>query len=189
MNNVEQIKYTRLLQEKKEALKYEQEQLEKALSNLKNEIITHQDNCHHIAFRFGGTEYCQGFTKCFLCDCELSSFAYMRLINLGLIVDANVYRNEDIIKQDYNFYDLCEILFNCFQNKFLELCEKYPNIDDKELVAMLNQMIINDKQGALVQIPNEQFQGDSSTTQKRPKMKQINRKEIKGITHHTQGQL
>lgn len=174
-------------QEKKETLKYKQEQLQKTLSKLKNEIITHQDNCHHIAFRFGGTEYCQGFVKCFLCGCELNSFAYMSLMNLDLIVDANVYRDEDIIKQDYNFNILYEILFNCFQDKFLELCDKYPDIDDKELVAMLNQMIINDKKGALVQIPNEQFQEDSSTTQKRAKMKQINRKEIKGITYHTQG--
>ena len=187
MNKVEQIKYTRLLEEKKETLKLEQEHPEKALQKLKNEIITHQDNCPHIAFRFGGTEYSQGFVKCFLCGCELNGFAYTRLINLDLIVDANIYRDEDIIKQDYNFDVLCEVLFDCFQKKFLELCDKYPNMDDKELVAMLNQMIINDKQGTLVQIQNEQFQGDSSTIQKKPKMKKIHRKAIKGITYHTQG--
>lgn len=185
MNNVEKIKYTRLLNEKIEAIQYEQKQLEKTLSKLKNEIITQKDNCHHIAFRFGGTEYCQGFVKCFLCGCELNSFAYMNLMNLDLIVDANIYRDKDIIKQDYNFYVLCEILFNCFQDKFLELCNKYPYRNDKDLVAMLNQIIINDKKGTLVQIPNEQFQEDSSTTQKRLKMKQINRQEIKGITHYT----
>ena len=191
MGNIEQIKYTRLLQEKKEALKYEQEHLEKGLSKLENEISTHRDNCNHIAFRFGGTEYTQGFVKCLLCGREFNMFDYMRAINLGLIVDANIYMNEDIINYEYykSFDVLCEALFDCFQNKLLELCEKYPNMDDKELVAMLNQMIINDKQGALVQISNEQFQGDSSTTQKRPKMGQIYRKKIKGITHHRQGQL
>lgn len=121
----------------------------------------------------------------------------MQLKNLGLIVDANSYRNKKIIKPNYgiynsDFYDLYESLFNCFQDRLLELCNKYPILGkrinilcDKKLVAMLNQMIINDKEGLLLQIPNEQlFNKDSSTIQKSSRN---GRKEIKGLTYHKQG--
>lgn len=55
MNNIELIEYTRFLQNKNKVLNDKQEQLGNDFSKLKNEIINHQENCHHIAFSFGGT--------------------------------------------------------------------------------------------------------------------------------------
>ena len=40
---------------------------EEELKKVKSEEIKHQDNCSHVAFRFGGTENTQGFVKCLLC--------------------------------------------------------------------------------------------------------------------------
>lgn len=181
MDNIEIIRHTIELQEKRKDLKNKMAFFEEELKKVKSEEIKHQDNCSHVAFRFGGTENTQGFVKCLLCGMQLNTYNYMILKKLDLIVDTNVYRDKERINIfDYEYEELCESLFDFFQNKFLELSEKYPEKDAIEIVEMLNEMIKNDEQKELIQSL------DKSLPSKTNGIKFLKNKDTRGIIHHLQ---
>lgn len=182
MNNVERIRHTIDLQENKEDLKNKMAFIEEELEKVIREEISHQGNCSHVAFRFGGTENTKGFVKCLLCGSILDIFNFMVLKNLDLTVDANAYRDEKRINMyNYKFEELCESLFDIFQNKFLELSEKYPEKDTREIVEVLSEMIKNDEQKELIQSL------DKPLLSKTNGKKILENKDTKGIIHHSQG--
>lgn len=164
MNNVERIRYTISLRENKKELEEKKEFIDRELRQLQMNEIHNQNDCSHIAFRFGGTENTQGFTKCLICNKELNAFDYAVLQNLDLIVNANVYRDKGLINIfGYNYENLRESLFAIFQNKFLELSETYPEKDKREIIEMLNKMIENDEQKELIQSLDEYLKPEAET--------------------------
>lgn len=181
MGNIERIRNTIELQENKKDLKNKIAFFEEELERVIREEISHQDNCAHVAFRFGGTDNTKGFVKCLLCGKVAYGLDYIVLKKLDLIVDANVYRDKERINiYDYEYEELCESLFDIFQSKFLELSEKYPEKAGIEIVEMLNEMIKNDEQKELIQSL------DKHSLSKTNGKKILENKDTKGITHHSQ---
>ncbi len=157
MDNIERIRRTISLQENKRELESKKAFIESELQKVREEEIINQDNSYHyhIAFRFGNKSILssKGIVKCLICNKNLNYMDYH--IAEDLTVNANIYSK-------VLGYNLCfgEALFNYFQNKFLELSEKNPYKDNREIVAMLNEMIKSYDPKELAQSLGEALQAD-----------------------------
>lgn len=167
MNSIERIRHTIDLQENQKELESKKAFVEKEIKKNEAEVLINQNTCFHIVFRYnyGVVALRKETSKCLLCNKGLDSFQFDIT---HLKVEANMSKyGSDISRFQPGFW---KDSFHFFQNKFLELSEKYPDKDSSEIVEMLNKMLdeildkvlTNDGQKGLIQSLDE-LQTDEKT--------------------------